>query len=270
MKYFAAPVSEEEIAATVVMPPYRILLSYYYFQKKPELIKQCLGLGYEVFIDSGAFSAESKKLSINIDAYCRFLLDTKCPLYAGLDVIGNAQATFKNVKYMEDKYSLTPIPTFHIGSDLKELYNMIENYDYIALGGLVFSSNLFRYCDEIWSIILNKKPSLRVHGFGMTNIELMERYPWYSVDSSSYKGCRRFGRQNILYNDFEWKTIQEDDYLELLKKQGHKLDESTTNKERYFLYDYNSVQSYKLYGAHLDIVNKTKDFGYLTARQKLF
>lgn len=268
MKYYAAVVSEEEIKAPTIQPPYCILASYHYFKKKSDLIKSCLRKGFDVFMDSGAFSAETKGVPINIDEYCKFIIDTKIPTYAGLDVIGNAKATMENVKYMEKAYHLTPIPTFHLGGNIKDLYELF-NYDYIALGGLVFSSNITRYCDEVWSIILREKPNLRVHGFGMTNFDLMERYPWYSVDSSSYKGGRRFGRIQILWDGFNFKTFQEEEFCAYLTGLGYNMD-TISNKDRWFLYDYFSVQSYKLYGEHLREVNRIKDFGYLTAQMKMF
>lgn len=270
MKYYAAIVSEEEGKAPTVQPPYCMLLSYHYFKKKAELVKSYIAKGYDIFIDSGAFSAETKGVPINIDEYCEFLIETGVSTYAGLDVIGNAKATIGNVRYMESRYKLSPIPTFHLGSNFEDLYHILEKgYPYIALGGLVFSSNIMRYCDEVWSILLKQAPDIRVHGFGMTNIELMERYPWYSVDSSSYKGGRRFGRIQVLWDGFNFKTFQEEEFCEYLKTLGINMD-TIENKQRWFLYDYFSVQSYKQYGCHLDEVNKIKDFSYLTAQLKMF
>ena len=37
------------------------------------------------------------------------------------------------------------------------------------------------------------KPRLKVHGFGITAIPIMERYPWWSVDSSSWIQSAAFG-----------------------------------------------------------------------------
>lgn len=270
MKYFAAVGDQREISAVCVIPPVRMLCSYHYFKSKRDLVKSLVDSGYEIFIDSGAFSAHTKGVEINIDEYCEFIKYTGSGTYAGLDVIGDAKRTMENCRYMAERHSLAPIPTFHLGCDLNDLYKIID-YPYIALGGLVFSSNIMRYCDEVWGIILRERPNIRVHGFGLTNLELMERYPWYSVDSSSYKGCRRFGRQSILWGDeFEFRTMSEDEYWKLLEQQGYKDIAGLTNNERYFLYDFYSVQSYKTYAAHLKVVNRIKDFSYLTAQEKLF
>jgi hypothetical protein len=128
------------------------------------------------------------------------------------------------------------------------------------------------HCDEVWHYILSNNPSLKVHGFGLTNIELMERYPWYSVDSSSFQGCRRFGRQSLLHNGFEFKTMSEDEFLILLSDgYNYDLEElKNNNKKRIYLEDLFAVNSIKQYAAHLDEINKYKKFNYLTAQTKLF
>lgn len=270
MKYYAAVGDQREISAVVVIPPVRMLCSFHYFKKKKELVKELVDKGYEIFIDSGAFSAHTQDVEINIDDYCSFIKFTGSGLYAGLDVIGDAKQTRLNTEYMIEKFGLNPIPTFHLGGEVEDLYRLFD-YPYIALGGLVFSSNIMKYCDEVWGRILREKPNLKVHGFGLTNLELMERYPWYSVDSSSYKGCRRFGRQSILWGEnFEFKTVQEKEYWLMLEQQGYKGIAELSNNERYFLYDFHSVQSYKIFAAHLKEVNKIKDFSYLTAQHKMF
>lgn len=268
MKFYGAVVSPDEVKPVVVIPPFNILLSFFYWKNKVETIKEYITVkGYDVLIDSGAFSAENSKKVIDLDEYCKFLIETKASLYAGLDVIFNAKETFKNNEYMVKEYGLTPIPTFHLGSHPDDLYKLLD-YPYIALGGMALGGGAMRYCDEVWSIILKERPNIRVHGFAMTNVDLMARYPWYSVDSGSFKSCRIFGRQQILWNGFNWKTLQEDDYLILLAQQGYNI-EILTKKEKRFIYDFYSVQSYKLYGEHLKALNKTKDFSYLTSQQKL-
>lgn len=268
MKFYAAVLSKWEIGPVTVQPPFNILGSYHYFERHPEYLRECMEKGMDVFVDSGAFSAENKGAKIDIDEYCHFIKETKCGTYAGLDVIGDSKATKENQEYMERVYGLTPIPTFHMGSDPIALREMFGKYPYIALGGLVLSGGRERYCDEIWGMILRECPKLRVHGFGMTNFELMERYPWYSVDSSSYKSGRRYGRQQILWNGFDFITFQEKEYLEFLRGLHYDVDNLTKEQKRH-IYDYYSVQSYKLYAEHLNAVNKIKDFSYLTAQLKM-
>jgi hypothetical protein len=287
MKYYAAVVNEDEIRAACFQPPNCILASYHYFKSKVRTVLECVGNNYDIFIDSGAFSAMNSDKEINIDEYCQFILDTGVTTYAGLDVIGDAAKTRYNNEYMKGEYGLNPIPTFHMGSNIDDLNAIAEGqYSYIALGGLVFAAGVIAHCDAVWHRILTVNPKLRVHGFGLTNVDLMKRYPWYSVDSSSFKSCKRFGRQGVIWNNFEFETFDEQEYIKILRDMGHDipdirkqtkgiekdLKESITadNKKRWFLYDYYSVQSYKLYGAFLKELNKTRKFDHLSAQQSLF
>lgn len=281
MKYYSAVVNEDEIAATTLFPPFNILASYHYFKNKIEVIQKSIKSHHDVFIDSGAFSAANSGKEIDIEDFCKFIKECGAIHYASLDVIGDSKATLENYDYMVQKHGLKPILTFHMGSTLEELEIVLKaDCNYIALGGLVFSSGIMSHCDEVWSMILNKKPNLKVHGFGLTNIELMKRYPWYSVDSSSFKSCKRFGRQGIIYKDFEFETFPEEEYLALLNKMGYdfpldtaeltKEERTALNKKKWFAYDFHSCQSYKLYAAYLTELNKIKDFSYLVGQQKLF
>jgi len=143
-----------------------------------------------LFIDSGAYSAWRKQIVIDIDEYCDFLhkYQDKITIYAGLDVIGDSDMTMKHQRYMEDK-GLKPIPTFHHGSDFGLLREIVKEYPYIALGNMVPLSRdkpqLAEWLDQVFSII---GPGIKVHGFGMTNPGFILRYPFYSVDSTTWLG----------------------------------------------------------------------------------
>lgn len=117
-----------------------LLETYLYFKNKDYQVwhKDKGLLGKDLFLDSGAFSAFTKGKVINIDEYIGFIKKNEKVIttYAGLDVIGDSEATRKNVEYMESK-GLHPLPTFHHGSDYEELERMVKKYNYIALGGLV-------------------------------------------------------------------------------------------------------------------------------------
>jgi len=270
MKYYAAVGSEHDIQAATVMPPNNILCSYHYFKKKPDLIKECLAKHFDVFIDSGAFSANTKGVNINIDEYCMFLKDTGVTTYAGLDVIGDAKATKENIEYMIREFDLDPIPTFHLGSNIDDLKEMVDNYPYIALGGLVWTAGVRSHLNQVWHYIQTHNPKLRVHGFGTTNIELIREYPWYSVDSSSYKFCKRFGLQYLAWDSLDLTSMREVEYLELLEKMGYKGVKDYEKKDKYFLYDFHSCQAYKNYVAMVTELNKHRKFDFLTAQQLLF
>lgn len=179
------------------------LESYFYFKKKMGNTDFDKLEIKKFFLDSGAFSAFTKDIKIDIHEYCNFIKEHKKKItyYSVLDVIGNAEGTLKNQKIME-KEELNPIPCFHYGDNFKYLEYYIENYDYISLGGMVpvSSRNLIPWLDDVFgNHICNKEgyPRCKVHGFGMTTVDIMVRYPWYSVDSTTYNSASRFGEINI-------------------------------------------------------------------------
>lgn len=268
MKYFTACIMEDQVLATTIIPPKRILLSYFYWKNKVEKVKDFMRSGMEVFIDSGAFSAKSSGASISLNNYCAFLNEVKAPYYAGLDVIGDAVATQNNQIQMEEM-GFNPIPTFHLGSTIHKL-DFLLKYPYIALGGLVFEEGIENHLDLVWRILLQNNPNVKVHGFGVTNIDFLKRYPWYSIDSSSYSSFRRFRRETILWDNFNFKTLEKTEFYNILRDMGITGIDEFPPKNLYKITDYFAAQGMKTYVAFLTEINKTKDFSYITAQKTLF
>jgi hypothetical protein len=161
-------------------------------------------LGKNIFLDSGAFSAWTRGISINIDEYAAFIkqYNQHLTVYGNLDVIGDAKGTEKNQRYLESK-GLHPIATFHIGSPYPELVKMVKEYDYIALGGLVGvpQTRRIKHLDKCFRII---KLKAKIHGFGVGDFKLMLRYPFYSVDNTNWI---MGGRTGAVYN-FDKKALK--------------------------------------------------------------
>jgi len=154
----------------------------------------------ELFLDSGAFGAFTKGLVIDIQEYISFIKENihLFSVYANLDIIGSPEGTLENQKIME-KAGLSPLPCFHYKEDPSFLEYYIENYDYVALGGMVGkgTSNLVGWLDEMFSEYICDKdgmPRCKVHGYGMTTLSLMFRYPWYSVDSTTWCQWGGYGK----------------------------------------------------------------------------
>lgn len=120
-------------------------------------------------------------------------------VYANLDVINNAEATYANQKWMEEQ-GLHPLPVWHFGTDESYLVRYLEEgYKYLAIGGLIPNHvrTLIPALDRIWRRILTDKqgmPKIKVHGFALTSAPLVRRYPWFSVDSSSWTKAAAYGK----------------------------------------------------------------------------
>lgn len=173
-------------------------LESYHYIHKDIYVNRIKENGDKVFLDSGAFSAFSLGATINLPAYCKYIqknidivrYDDGVLMASVLDGIGDAQQTYENQCAMEH-HGVRPLPCFHYGEDVRYLEYYISKYPYITLGGMVPISTpqLFHWLDHIWGKYLTDgagRPKIKVHGFGLTSVPLMTRYPWYSVDSSSW------------------------------------------------------------------------------------
>lgn len=177
----------------------KILLSYWYYKDTDldALFKKYFTEPYpEVFADSGGFSAETQGVHISIGEYADWVRrwNHLFVTYANLDVIGNPVQTWENQQRLEDM-GLTPLPVFHTGSSWEHLERYIENYPYIALGGMV--PYLRRSKDLMpWLVQCFKRAQGKAvyHGFGATSWMVVSNLPWYSVDSSSWGKGFRYGQ----------------------------------------------------------------------------
>ncbi len=181
-----------------------ILESYHYVNKQ-KYVDAMRHDGAKVFIDSGAFSAHSLGVTINLPEYCEYLkrnmdivrVEDGDLMASVLDGIGDPLQTYRNQLHME-ALGVRPLPCFHFGEDERYLEWYVQNYSYITLGGMVgrSSDTLKKWLDRIWDKYLvngSGRPRLKVHAFGITAIPIMELYPWYSVDSSSWIQSAAFG-----------------------------------------------------------------------------
>ena len=154
--------------------------------------------GAQVFLDSGAFSAWNMGATISLPKYCNYIQENEdiirkddgVIMASVLDGIGDPLQTYRNQLEMEAR-GIRPLPCFHFGEDERYLEFYIANYPYITLGGMVGKTveQLITWLDRIWERYIidgSGRPKTKLHAFGITSVRVMERYPWYSVDSSSW------------------------------------------------------------------------------------
>lgn len=220
MKVYFAGVGNGNLLHEDRLPKtFPVLESYAY---KP-LVMHHIKVGHpDLFLDSGAFTAKSMGREIDLDEYIAFIKNhaDKVTCYAGLDVIGDHHGTQRNIQKMVDA-GLMPLPTFHYG----EPYDVLLEYrkfPYMALGGIVKLARpaMYAFFDECWNYLVDDdgRPTTRVHGFGLTVDEAMVRYPWYSVDSTTWLNGGKFGI--IMHPTNRKRLMCSDDspYLKVLNK----------------------------------------------------
>lgn len=226
-----------------------ILESYHYIGSQ-RYLDQMRADNAQVFLDSGAFSAYTLGVDIDLPTYCDYIkrnmdlwrVEDGVVMASVLDGIGDPLKTYQNQLAME-QLGAKPLPCFHAGEDERYLEHYVKNYEYITLGGMVGSSTkqLCIWLDRMWERYLTDgsgRPRLKVHGFGITAIPIMERYPWYSVDSSSWIQSAAFGsiitpdwgplsvsekspsRHDAGQHATTLTAIEQDYVLQMLEKQG--------------------------------------------------
>lgn len=243
------------------------LLESYHYVHKQSYVDAIRASGDKIFLDSGAFSAYTLGVKIDLPTYCRYIQenidiirhDDGIMIASVLDGIGDPQETYENQLAME-RHGVRPLPCFHAGEDERYLEWYIKNYDYITLGGMVGASTkqLQIWLDRIWSNYLTDsagRPRIKVHGFGITSIPLMETYPWYSCDSSSWIQSASFGgvitpehgpiqvsdkspAKHVAGQHVEsYKPIENDYMTQLLRSQGFEYERLSTVYESRAVYN---------------------------------
>lgn len=181
-----------------------ILESWHYVGKQ-RFVDDMRRENAKIFLDSGAFSAWTLGVTLSVAEYCAYIdrnrdilrVDGNSIMASVLDGIGDPLQTYRNQLEMEAR-GTRPLPCFHKGEDERYLEYYVQNYEYITLGGMVGTSaqQLAIWLDRIWGKYLTDatgRARVKVHGFGLTSIPLMQAYPWYSCDSSSWIQAAAFG-----------------------------------------------------------------------------
>lgn len=171
----------------------------------------------ELMLDSGAFSAWTRELSIDIDDYIAFCKENvnEADVIVNLDSIPgtvgdknpslqerkrSAVAGWENYLYMI-KHGIPKeklIHVFHQGEDFKWLRRMVAKMPYIGLSPANdrTTGEKVDWLDRCMEYVTDSEglPIVKFHGFAVTSLRIMLRYPWYSVDSTSWLMKSRNGQ----------------------------------------------------------------------------
>jgi len=161
--------------------------------------------------------ADSKEVKEFLEKYIAFVhkYEDRFDVYANLDIIFNPEKTLENQRYMES-CGLKPLPVFHFAEDFKWLIKMIDEYDYIAISGLgadIKKNDYFQsFGDKVFRYIFESKQDIKVHGFAATSMDLLIRYPFYSIDSTTWVKMAAYGhvmvpKYNRVTGEFDYSTV---------------------------------------------------------------
>lgn len=211
--------------------PY-LLESFYYFHdfQKP-LIKSA-----ELFLlDSGAFTfMNSVKGQVNwnkyIDDYIAFINENGIKYFFELDI--DVIVGYEEVKRIRAKIECETgkksIPVWHKSRGIDEYKRLVNDYDYISIGGFVVKEINQREYPLIKRMVQYAYDrGTKVHGLGFTPNDVTE-YKFFSVDSTSWNSSRRFGKL-YKFDGKQIKTITPKNYGTKRDKQ-REIEQYTINE----------------------------------------
>jgi hypothetical protein len=204
-----------------------------------------------LILDSGAFSAWTKKAEIGVDNYCDWVLRyiDYIDYVVNLDVIpgsfgqkrlppsvveGSAKQGWDNYKYMLERGvpKSKLIHVFHQGESFKWLEKMVESMHYIGLSPANdrTTKEKMQWLDDCMNYVIGEDglPLVKFHGFAVTSHTIMTRYPWYSVDSASWVMSSRVG--SVIVPKFD---DRKDCYDYLAKPLTVSVSSRSPNKSEY-------------------------------------
>lgn len=124
----------------------------------------------------------------------------KWDFYVNFDYEKNAETVYTIQKQLESQ-GIRPVPVYHGDRDVSYLERYCkEGYKLIGISMAVKRPSWKGWCyyfDQVFNVAA--KYGTKLHGFAVTSLTHMFRYPWYSVDSSSWAKISAFGK--IIYAD---------------------------------------------------------------------
>lgn len=143
-----------------------------------------------------------------VSKYISFINENDVKHYFELDI--DVIVGYEEVKRIrariEKETGKKAIPVWHKSRGIEEFKQLVNEYDYIAIGGFAIK-HIKR--DEYPIIKRMVKYAydngVKVHGLGFTPKEVTQ-YKFYSVDSTTWLSCRRFGSL-FMYDNGKMKMI---------------------------------------------------------------
>lgn len=218
-----------------------VLESFYYIKDfELPLIKQA-----ELFVlDSGAFTFMSNhKKSVDWDEYVtkyiKFINDYDVKYFFELDIdsVVGYDRVIEIRERIERETGRKCIPVWHKSRGIEEWKKHCEEYDYIAIGGIVTKEISKKEWDKMKKLVqYANHRGVKVHGLGFTPVSV-EQWGFYSCDSTSWLSFSRFG---TLYRFTGTKMVTSK------KQEGKKI-----NPQRYVEAEENNVREWIKYQEYL-------------------
>lgn len=187
-----------------------ILQSFYYMNDRMASLIPHFG---DFLLDSGAFTFMVGNHGKEIiweeyaDKYADFVKRHHVEKFFELDI--DSLIGYQRVKELRSRIEKAtgkqPIPVWHKSRGWEAYIRECQEYPYVALGGIALKELNKKDYSAFPAIIAEAhKWGAKIHGLGFTQLSLLPKYHFDSVDSTSWTAGNRFG---YLYR-FDGKTMQ--------------------------------------------------------------
>ena len=207
-------------------PDKLFILESYFYCKTSKHFSLVLDHSKDLLLDSGAFTFMSKNES-NLDwenyinEFASFINTHKINYFFELDIdsIVGLKKVEKLRKKLEAKVGKKSIPVWHKSRGLDYWKWMVKEYDYVSIGGIV-TREIRQKEYPVFTHLLNiaKDNNCKVHGLGFTNLKGLQKYKFYSVDSTAWL-YGNIGAYLYKFNGRSLDKIMKPDGMRMKSKQ---------------------------------------------------
>jgi hypothetical protein len=232
MKVFLAATSSREAMGDELLEIPYLLESFYSLQNEKTL-KRIIKHNKENFLlDSGAFTFMSGTGKADFDEYLtkyiNFINKYNIKYFFELDVdsVVGYDKVKEYRKRLEKETGKKCIPVWHKSRGKDEFLKMCDEYDYVAIGGIVTKEiTKDQYPFFTWFLSEAHKRDCKVHGLGFTATKELHKYHFDTVDSTNWLSGGRFGQLHT----FNGRYIESKSYKK--KRAVYKAIDSHNLKE---------------------------------------
>lgn len=183
-----------------------ILQSAYYMNYK----KQPNELGFKNFLlDSGGFTAIMKNQDIPVKQYIDYINHYKVKFAITMDVPSVAK-TLQNYEDLQKYTDAKILPVMHDTDYFSKYRSILDKYletDYICIAGLTRNNYSLEQKIEFGNFVFNlTRDKIKVHGLAMTNVDMCLKWPFYSVDATTWLNADKFGTM-MKYKNFKIEHV---------------------------------------------------------------
>jgi hypothetical protein len=175
-----------------------------------------------IIMDSGAFSAWNSGKVIDREEYLRFIKTLPEDVFKiNLDVIPRTGATtaeklkcieegFNNFKYLSARVE-NVVPVHHYGEDISWAKKFLNFTDYICISPANDTPEAVK--QTYFKYIFSELPKgVKTHTLGYSSLDGLSLFPFYSLDSISFKKPWMFGNTHFKRSDGSIIDLDLNDY----------------------------------------------------------